>query len=231
MTPKVPENAWVPGVPWVGAGAACFGAGQPQQGITAAPSSPGPMHYLDADFDGVATAGDTAGCLKGRRRVRHSPGPGGPRLWWQIQLILTARLIRRSRPRSGGHREAERVTVAEPNRARLVLPRRGPWRGRSGGAGGAAGGGADGKRIKVPERAWPGPGDARREFGDARYYADVARPCWKFCAGCCCSWRQPRGGLHSSSAPPPRANWFAARRSSRSRHLPLARRQVREALS
>ena len=153
----------------------------PQPGITAAPAiARGYDLILDADFDGVAKAlpqicppAPRVACL----------GLEALSLWWQIQLDPESKRLDSAFTTKVNHAiaEAERMTVAEPERAEAWLYL------------GAAYGvraqfrvhrlerlaaARDGKRIKESlERALaldPAMHDAEFGLGMYRYYADVA---------------------------------------------------------
>jgi hypothetical protein len=162
-------------------------AAAPQPGITAAPVVAAAYDLiLDANFDAVPAAlHDTCGpapavaCL----------GLEALSLWWQIQLdpasrVLDAPFLAKA---NAAIAEAERMTVAEPDRAEgwfylgAGYGVRAQWRVHRRERLAAA---RDGKRIKAAlERALaldPAMHDAEFGLGMYRYYADVAPAVLRF---------------------------------------------------
>ena len=171
----------------VGAVCQVLGAAEPQRGITAAPVIAKAYDaILDADFDGVtrmlpATCGPAprVACL----------GLEALSLWWQIQLdpdSLALDPAFQSKV-NAAIAEAERMTVAEPERAEAwfylgaAYGVRAQWRIHRRERLAAA---RDGKRIKISlERALaldPTMHDAEFGIGMYRYYADVAPAVLRF---------------------------------------------------
>jgi len=182
----------------VGAGCQVLGATQPQRGITAAPVVARAYDLiLDADFDRLkAELPQTCGPPSPQGFGATSPAPRvaclgleALSLWWQIQLDPDSRALDPAfvAKVTEAIAEAERLTVAEPNRAEAwfylgaAYGVRAQFRVYRVERLAAA---RDGKRIKEAlERALaldPAMHDAEFGIGMYRYYADVAPAVLRF---------------------------------------------------